>query len=710
MSKDSGLDFETFSSVDLKVHGMAQYMESPDFTVLCAVMHYEDGTRAAFDFVYDKNAAFAALERAIDQHGFIAAHNAPFEIAVLRKLGIAPHVERFIDTAVLARAVGAASKLEAAAPQLLDRDKIELGQDLIRVFSVPTKANGGKPYTKEEIEADPELKRQWREFLTYCGVDAELSFEIMRAFMGKVPVREWDYDGITQAMNEFGWCVDIPLVMEMNRRYKENLQILTDEFMQTYNPGGKLNLRSHPQLKKWCADRGVRAKSFDQQAVPKLIRQVEKKLLDTSLSTGQRDAYTEVLALLRLKQELGGSSLSKLQTILDMVGPGGRLRGQYLHVGAGQTYRTSGRGVQMQNLPRLGAVLGDTDELFLREPDGSDAVHWTNEELAQNLRQCFEAEHPDGQLIVGDFSSVESRGLAYQAGEEWKLDAYRQNRDIYKQLATTYKSFGGVAYEDVTKAQRQAGKVGELACGYGAGAGAVQGFAEKMGIDMDDAEAASIVSDWRAADPEITAYWKQLDTMLHRVMRGGHSESHRLPYGGEVILRVYATPDSLTKQHPGAQSIELVIKTSSGRTWLRRVFHGCYYRGNDVCYYKPSELKSGTLWRARMTTPPHAWYKLYGGKIAGILTQSFCRELFFQSLQYMHKALVGIENVRIVGQFHDEIVLEWWPVAGMNAPTVTSAWWLEDTIAELEWAMTDAGPWLGFPLAADIKHAHRYIK
>jgi hypothetical protein len=53
-------------------------------------------------------------------------------------------------------------------------------------------------------------------------------------------------------------------------------------------------------------------------------------------------------------------------------------------------------------------------------------VEWSNDELAVNLRQVFTARHPDGVLIVGDFSSVESRGLGYIAGAEWKMEAYHQ--------------------------------------------------------------------------------------------------------------------------------------------------------------------------------------------------------------------------------------------------------------------------------------------
>lgn len=701
-----GLDFETFSDVDIKTHGMYRYMESPLFTTLCGVISWPDGRRTTFDFVqHPHEVQYLKQVLAEQKTEKIVAHNAPFEIAVCQKLELDVPATRFIDSAVIARGVGAGSKLEAAAPQLLDMPKLEMGHDLIRLFSIPNKENGGKPFTWQQIIADATLYQKWLDFIEYCGMDAELSRNIGEEYWPDLIPQESRFVRLTQRMNDTGWYVDQQLVVEMQRRYQENLGSLLDDFHQRMGTDPKtFNVNSYTQLQKWCAARGVRAKSFDKDNVPKLIRQVQRRIDTTPPADPKLVGYYEVMALLELKRELGGSSLSKLQTILDQTSADGRLRGQYLHIGAGQSYRTSGRGVQMQNLPRLGKVLGDTNELFVGGP------HWTNSQLSQNLRQCFMAEDPSGQLVVGDFSSVESRGLAYLAGEVWKLDAYGKGKDIYKMLATTYQSFGGVAYEDVTKEQRQAGKVGELACGYGAGAGAVQGFAEKMGIDMTEDEAATIVRDWRAGNSAVTRFWKELDTLLHRVMLGERTANLILPHGGEVILTETRTPKSLLAQHPGAKSIELAVIAPGGADWLTRVFHGCYYRGKDVCYYKPSELKGGDVWRARMTTPPHAWYKLYGGKLAGILTQSFCRELFFHSLENFARISRRATNVQLVGQFHDEIVVEWSPIDSVPPAQRYQAWSLDDVLAELNTAMSDPGPWRGFPLAADIKYAHRYIK
>lgn len=691
MPKRIGLDFETYSAVDLPKHGLARYINDSTFRPLIASVARDGSPTVTVDFVDDHDAGVHQLFSLINDH-VIVAHNAGFEQAVLNRIGIQADSNKFIDSAVVARAAGAAGKLEAAAPQLLHTDKLESGRNLMRLFSIPSKdAEPGAEFDPQIVKDNPD---EWLEYIHYCEVDAELGLAIVREYEHVLSDMELAYEAATMDMNNAGWRVDVALVEEMQRRYRENQERQLQEF-RDHHGADKLNLNSLKQLKEWCADRGIKATSFDEKHVAKLLERITTKLgSGAKLTPEQQAGYEAVKDLLITKQAMGGSSLKKLEVILNTQHEG-RLYDQYLHCGAGQTLRTTGRSVQMQNLKRLHEIQ-NMDELH------DPAIYWDNTKLAENLRQVFTASDEQGALIVGDFSSVESRGLAWLAHEDWKLDAYRKGQDLYKVLAT--KIFG-VPYDAVTKEQRQIGKVGELSCGYGAGPAAVVTFAENMGVKLEQAEATKLVWDWRDANPNITELWDQLNEMLQDVVNGV-TESSRWELSDGLVVKISrtTTPASLIEINLHAKSICLSVERNDGTVILNRYFHGCHQRGRNVVYYKPSELKSGELWKDTFIDPKtkhRRHYELYGGKLAGILTQSFCRELFFDSLVRVSEWARRNPNVVAVGQFHDEIVLDWQPGGNLS---------LEAAKADLNMMMSNTMLAPSFPLAAEIKHDYRYTK
>jgi DNA polymerase len=685
-----GLDFETYSDVDLLKHGLDRYVKGKHFRPLIASMKWRTegiycGQR--FNFVEDPEAVQALNFKLKDK--IVVAHNAGFEQAVLDRMGIGLPSNRFIDSAVLARAAGAAGKLEAAAPQLLGMDKLEMGYELIKLFSIP----GPYQEQSENLAFDwrviADNLQKWEDFQHYCDVDAELGLLLAELILPTIMANEMAYNAVTMDMNVVGWHVDMDLVHEMQRRYQVNVAQAEETFRRDCNELD-LNLSSPVQLKAWCAVRGVRARSFDEKHVASMLKQVEKKLATVPMSESKYAEMWEVLQMLRTKQILGGSSLKKLQTIIDTVGSDGRLHDQYLHVGAGATYRTTGRGVQMQNLPRLSGGVGDVEDW---------AQDWDNGYMAANLRQVFTASDPGGQLIVGDFSSVESRGLAWQAGEMWKLEAYAKGIPVYEMQAGL---IFGKPYTEVTKPERQVGKVGELSCGYGAGGEAVQAFAKNMGIELTEGEAVKLVRDWREANPKTVDYWARLDAALHKVLETGIPQQVLMPHGS-VRIAAIPSPASLVKEAPmPVKTLAIKMFLDNGTLLLSRVIHGAHIVGRNIRYYKPSERKTGELWTDHFTDPKTKQVKkfsVYGGKLAGLLTQSLCREVFMSSLREVANYVSGWNNVELVGQFHDEIVLDWSPI-GLTLPKAK---------AMLEQCMTST-ILPGFPLAADIKSDYRYTK
>lgn len=700
-----GLDFETYSAVDLKKHGLARYINDPSFKVLIGAVvrgplaPSGGHSHLRFNFIDDPIGESERLRAAI-AGAQIAAHNAAFEQAVLNHLRIDFPSSRFVDSAVVARAAGAGSKLEVAAPQLLSTDKLDAGQKLVRLFCTPGKLQASSDKFDRQIVIDHPT--DWDDFTVYCTTDAELSLRIAADYLTKLTPQELAYQAVTIDMNNVGWCVDVKLVKEMQRRYMANQQQALHNFQVRHN-AADLNLNSLKQLKEWCAARGIKATSFDKKHVAKLLARLDLKLNSPSLNRGQVQNYSEVYDMLSTKQILGGSSLKKLQVILDTAAPDTwnpgthRLKDQYVHCGAGQSLRTTGRAVQMQNLKRLGVDVADMDELD--DPD----CEWDNTQLSDNLRQVFTASDPNGRLIVGDFKSVESRGLAWLADEKWKLGTFKHGDDLYKVLAA--KIFG-TQYDTVTKEQRQVGKVGELSCGYGAGPDAVVAFAENMGVKLELGEATKLVYDWRDANPQITAMWNQLNNMLHEAVQMGKRVRWELSDGMVLVIGPTPTPQSLLDLNGGVQSITMEVHNDrSSEVILKRYFHGCHVRGRNVCYYRPSDLKSGDLWRRTFIDPKTKQrrnFELYGGKLAGILTQSFCRELFFESLLRVHHWYQQNQasQVKLVGQFHDEIVLDWKPGGVI----------LAETEARLKQMMSDSAIAPSFPLAAEVKSAYRYTK
>ena len=710
-----GLDFETYSNVDLKKHGLARYIAGADFTVLCASLAGDLNGSAVdesreYDFITAdeperaKADFLSYLKTLLGNVGNrVYAQNVGFERAVLAHMGLSSmYYMRIRDSAVIARCEGASSSLEQSLKQLTGLAKIEQGAGLIQKFSVPNDWNDHKPPTAELILGDADSFKKWVDFKVYCTADAQGSQRLGWLYGAHVNTkRERRYEKLTALQNQRGWPVDVKLVREMQYRYLQNLEEELANFQTTWDPQQTLNFNSPKQLVKWCKDRGVKAESFDTQHVEALLPKITAKIATLDVHDPKVKGYVEVEAMLRTKQILGGTGLKKLQVLLDTVSADGRLRDQYMHCGAGQSYRTTGRGVQMQNIKRLSGELLDMDDVF------DPAIELDNDTLGKNLRQVFTSSHPDGELIVGDFSAVESRGLAWLAGADWIIDAYRKGQDLYKVLASQIFS---VDYDDVTKDQRQTGKLGILSCGYQAGPVAVGRVAAAMRITLAGEDGPlKLVRDWRAKNPEIVQLWNDIDEALHTTVDSGNTTKIRLSNGLKLAFEPRDTPNSLAAIHPGAMSVGMRLLGADGQEILERVFHGCYKRGRNVCIYKPSDSKTGPAWKNHFKDPKTKevrFFDIYGGKIAGILTQSYCREMFFSSMLHLEGVLEDVPNAEIIGQFHDEIVVNWTP-----KPSATSGLTLDETMKLMERAMSTVDDHSkGFPLVADIKHAYRYIK
>lgn len=108
------------------------------------------------------------------------------------------------------------------------------------------------------------------------------------------------------------------------------------------------------------------------------------------------------------------------------------------------------------------------------------------EACANVLRSAIMA--PEGcSLVVADWSNIEGRVLAWLAGEEWKLRAFREfdagtGPDLYNLI---YARNFSKPVEEVTKKERAVGKVMDLSGGFGGSVGAFVSMAAIYGTDLD---------------------------------------------------------------------------------------------------------------------------------------------------------------------------------------------------------------------------------
>jgi DNA polymerase I-like protein with 3'-5' exonuclease and polymerase domains len=126
---------------------------------------------------------------------------------------------------------------------------------------------------------------------------------------------------------------------------------------------------------------------------------------------------------------------------------------------------------------------------------------------------------PEGYVVIDcDSAQIEARVLAWLAGQEDLVQAFRDKQDVYKLMAT---KIYGIAIGDVDKTQRQVGKTVVLGAGYGVGHVKLQGFLKNQaGVEVTLAEAKRIIDTYRSTSYKIADFWKASGEALNSLMLG----------------------------------------------------------------------------------------------------------------------------------------------------------------------------------------------
>ena len=150
----------------------------------------------------------------------------------------------------------------------------------------------------------------------------------------------------------------------------------------------------------------------------------------------------------------------------------------------------------------------------------------------RKLRQAIKV--PKGKVVVAcDSAQIEARGLAFVANEVGLLTQFREGRDPYSELAET---IFGVPWQDIKagakagdkkmKMYRNTGKTCVLSCGYSVGHHKYSNTLLRQGIrlheDLDRHHELARYAHgiYRAAHPNIVAFWKTAENVLEAMLRG----------------------------------------------------------------------------------------------------------------------------------------------------------------------------------------------
>ena len=519
--KTLSIDIETFSSVDLAKTGVYRYAESPDFEILLFGYSVDGGDVRVVDLTAGEIIPADVLDALTDDSVIKTAHNSNFERVCLSRyltdLGVSldpfhdnhpmsTECARFLNpagwhcTMVWAAYMGLPLSLADTGAVLgLERQKLSEGKDLIRYFCKPcepTKTNGGR--TRNRPGDAPE---KWELFKAYNLRDVETEMEIEQR-LARFPVPEdvWDQFHIDQEINDRGIAIDGTLVesaIHMDARSRDELTTLMREMTQLSNPN------SVQQMKRWLVENGMEIDSLGKKQVQALLK----------------DAPHPLREVLLLRQQLAKSSVKKYIAMKNAVCADGRVRGMFQFYGAVRSGRWAGRLVQLQNLYRNSMPDLEAARNLVREGD-YDTVKMlygaVPDVLAELVRTAF-IPRAGQKFIVSDFSAVEARVIAWLAGEQWRMDVFRDGGDIY--CASASQMFKvPVQKHGVNGHLRQKGKIAELALGYGGSVGALKAMgALDMGLSED--ELAPLVKAWRESNPNIVRLWWAVDDAVMKAVR-----------------------------------------------------------------------------------------------------------------------------------------------------------------------------------------------
>lgn len=606
--KTLSIDLETFSDVDLSKCGVYKYVESPAFEILLFGVSVNGGDVVVYDLAQGEEIPAEILSALSDNSVTKWAFNASFERVCLSKhLGL-PNGE-YLDpqswrcSMIWSAYMGLPLSLAGAGAVLgLPEQKLKEGKELIKYFCIPctpTKANGSR--TRNLPEHAPE---KWVQFKAYNKRDVEVEMSIQDK-LRKFPVPDfvWEEYTLDQQINDRGIALDMAVV-ENAILFDENSRGVLSAKMQILTSLDNPN--SVQQMKQWLSENGLEVDSLGKKEIAAILKTAPPQLAE----------------VLSLRQQLAKSSVKKYQAMKNAVCSDGRAHGMFQFYGANRSGRWAGRLIQLQNLPQN--HISDLEQARELVKSGNyTAMELLYDDIPDTLSQLIRTAFipkTGMKFVVSDFSAIEARVLSWLAGEDWRLDVFKNGGDIY--CASASQMFRvPVEKHGVNGHLRQKGKIAELALGYGGSVGALKAMgALEMGLTEDELQ--PLVDMWRNSNPNIVRFWWAVDRCVKQTVK------ERIPTETHGIRFSY-------------QSGMLFITLPSGRrlSYVKPRIGENKFGGESVTYEGVGATKK--------------WERIesYGPKFVENIVQAVSRDILCYAMR-------TLRNYRICGHVHDELIIE----------------------------------------------------
>ena len=560
------IDYETFYSKDFSLTKMSteEYVRHPDFEVIGVAVKVNEETTQWFSGTLHEIIKW--LRQFDWRNSLVLAQNTIFDAAIHQWVCVQERPKGWLDTMGMARAmdgVHLSASLKAIAKRWTSGQK---GDEVVHAMG------------KRRADFTPE---DLRTYGRYCINEVELTYEIFNKFIDAgFPKRELKVIDKTIRMFVYPTLVmDTEVLTEHLQEVKQRKADLLSTISAT-----KEDLMSNDKFADLLRDFGVEPPMKISPTTGKETYAFAKTDEGLKELLEHEDERVQAVVTARLGAK---STLEETRTEKFLAAS---VRGNFpipLHYFGTITGRWAGAdGINMQNIPR-----------------------------GSKLKAAIKV-HSNAKMIGIDLSNIELRVGMWLAGQEDKLELFRAKRDLYKDLAT--KVFN-VAYEDVTKDQRQVSKTAALSLIFGTGHDKLRkSIKAQSGTDIGEEEARRIVEIYREDNPYLVRTWASGKEVL-RAMKSGR----KYAFGNNGIITTtfekIVLPTGLCIQYPDlsddmdGERLQTFYTTRKGkaRIYGAKVFQQCV---QSLARGIMAEILIKSKYPAALTVHDAIYYTVFNGQ------------------------------------------------------------------------------------------------